>query len=866
MRILQIAVAVFLVLLFQSLSFGQYFSTTSYCPGTVGDVSTTCAWGDYDNDGDQELFVGTNNNSNCHLWQKTPAGFEDDIAPAGISFTGNVAASCWGDYNNDGLLDLFIADGNSGDLNADVLCENLGPNEGYAFQSLQLFGDCTDENVAKGAVWGDFNNDGWLDLCVVYSDYHHDDGTRGPEYIIYQNQDGAGTFIANVLMPGSQAQPPNDVLAADFDNDGDLDIFICGNPSKLYLNQLDQGQEWTFTEQTGPYNQIFTSASVSDFDNDGDIDLFATEPIGNPGPGSHLFRNDEAGVFVDITAFQFRDNLPISGNATAWADFDLDGDQDLYITTNGMDVLYQNRNGDGENRFLIRPNNLSGLGDDANSRCTEWADFNNDGKSDIFMGNNIDYDNDTYRDKLYQNQYSEAPNNKYLSIKLIGAQCWCDDPSGAKESNKSAVGASVWMRYTVGGLRNIQRSQVSGGGTGSHSQGSLPLEFGVGTANFIDSVVVYWPAGDTSIFQRVPTNQRITIVEPGYYSGHGGHQVWDCNIHGNYYFSGDLTFEECQKNDGTGLMVLAGTKVLAHKTFRLNQAPKIYIKSNPLFNDPTCFFTTHGTMTEPVQFTSQYSSSNAGDWKGIEIDSPDSVYLNWTRISYAINGLHGLINSYPGDLQIYNCYFGKNSTAGIDLYSPSTATSTNIINSRFEDCSTLGIRILKDDGFAHPFAIKGDTIVGSQIGISYAGIKNINETIVPSITDCVLNYSNPNRGYGIEANSIRSQAQYLIIPRLENDSISGFSCGILLKQVGPQCELMANRIKNNGAYGLQLLSSSPLLHSSLLDVPNIFRNNAIGISCDGYSSPTVVNAVLRDNISRAAYVDARIGSSTMPSV
>ncbi len=338
--------------------------------------------------------------------------------------------------------------------------------------------------------------------------------------------------------------------------------------------------------------------------------------------------------------------------------------------------------------------------------------------------------------------------------------------------------------------------------------------------------------------------------------------TWDWHIHGNYYFSGDIRFG-WKDVDLAGLTILGGTKVLAHKTYRVNKAPKIYFQ---LFRK---YLTTYGTPNNPVCISSQYSSPSYGDWEGLVIDYPDSVYLNGTIISFANTGLSAYgVDFYPLDIQIDKCSFISHYYGGIVLYRPAIYKRMKITDSLFDHCLMFGIHIKKDDlgGEASYFA--NDTIRNSTIGIYYFG--NVHppdppDPNVPVIENCVMNSSTPNSGYGIYMSSLEvSNHDFWIRPRIENDSISGFNTGIWLQMVHSEGKLISNRIKSNGAYGLFLQSSSPNLYESEYGVPNIFRDNKIGINCDGRSYPIVTGTVFRDHISRSSIIQTRIGTTPMP--
>ena len=190
-------------------------------------------------------------------------------------------------------------------------------------------------------------------------------------------------------------------------------------------------------------------------------------------------------------------------------------------------------------------------------------------------------------------------------------------------------------------------------------------------ATTIDTILVFWPSGDTSIFEKVGVNQRITAVEHGDFMGKGACLKWDWNIHGHYYYSGDIRLLVGGKFMPAGLTVAAGTRIYAHKTFRTNLKPKISFGQAQHYSTgwEGTYLTTYGTSTNQVYFTSQYTPPASGNWTGLVIYDPDSLFLHYTNVTYATTGLYGSDYQYaPERFQITNSTFLGHTSAGVDLY------------------------------------------------------------------------------------------------------------------------------------------------------------------------------------------------------
>ncbi len=402
------------------------------------DASTdtwAASWADYDGDGDQDLFVTTRDpNQANELYRNNGDGTFTKITSGAIATDkASSMASTWGDYDNDGDLDLYVAN-NIGYPNF------LYRNEGNG-SFTRIYNDpaVSDLGYAHGAAWGDYDNDGLLDLFVAsfFSSRFNQ---------LYRNNgDGTFTLDANNAVCKEAASSVGGFWA-DYDNDGWLDLFVANNNGEnnsLYHNDGNG----SFTRITsGPVvsdGGYSVGASWADYDNDGDLDLF----VANAGnQNNFLYRNDGNGSFTKITAGDIVNDGGHS-HGSAWADYDQDGWIDLFVANdqNQDNFLYRN-NGDGTFSKIENAITLA----DGYSFGSAWADYDNDGDQDLFIANRSNNTN-----FLFRNIKGDC--QSWLCVKLVGTIS-NKAAIGAKVKVKATVyGQPIWqMRHisaqTGGGI------------------------------------------------------------------------------------------------------------------------------------------------------------------------------------------------------------------------------------------------------------------------------------------------------------------------------------------------------------------------------------------------------------------------------
>ncbi|MDB6019020.1 MAG: putative peptidase [Pedosphaera sp.] len=300
-----------------------------------------------------------------------PAIFAQQFTPISIAVPGVSHGSvAWGDYDKDGDLDLLI----TGDTGAGLITRIYRNDGGTNFVDIQA----ALPGVSTGsAVWGDYNGDGYLDFALTGM------SSTGRVTRIYRNN-GAGTFVdINANLPGLEGAK---VAWGDYDNDGDLDLFLTGYTGSTYVGRIyrnDGNDVFTDSGITTVAGGADGSAAWADFDNDGDLDLVFAGFTGTTGTGqsSRLYRNN-GGTFTNITGISL---TAMSACSLAWGDYDNDGSLDLLMAGSSISGvqsfptlrLYRN-NGLGTG-FTSISTALPG----AQNCSLAWGDFDNDGRLDV---------------------------------------------------------------------------------------------------------------------------------------------------------------------------------------------------------------------------------------------------------------------------------------------------------------------------------------------------------------------------------------------------------------------------------------------------------------------------------------------------
>jgi enediyne biosynthesis protein E4 len=492
-----------------------------------------CGWIDYDQNGLFDLYLVNSAATKIYKPQKPLRGalyrnngdgtFTDVTERAGVGAEGLFGMGvAIGDYDNDGFPDLLVLG-----YGRCILYHNNG--DGTFTDVSKKAGVENPGRWASSAAWFDYDNDGRLDLVIAnYVDwtpetnhycgdkgagmrsYCHPDVYHGQAPTLYRNN-GDGTFTDVSKASGVGAKPGNGlgVVTFDYDNDGWQDIFIANDnmPNFLFHNNRDG----TFTETAylagvavsgDGHSEAGMGVDAADTTGSGRMDLIVTHLDQQLG---RLYRNLGEMGFEDAT---FSSKLSYatfkySGFGTCFLDYDNDGWRDLFIANGHVldnvakyrpDITY------AEPKLMMRntgggilENVSDRLGPDLMrprvSRGAAAGDFDNDGDVDLLISNNGE------TAQLLRNDGGNA--NHWLEILLIGTK-----------SNRDGVGAR--LKVTAGDL--VLYDQRKGGG--SYQSAPDPrLHFGLGQKTKVDSVEIQWPSGTVTRLRDLPADKIIAVEE-----------------------------------------------------------------------------------------------------------------------------------------------------------------------------------------------------------------------------------------------------------------------------------------------------------------------------------------------------------------
>lgn len=444
--------------------------------------SRGCAWADYNNDGWVDLLVANRDGRNESLFRNLGNGtFAQVTSDPVVSSGGDSMGGGWGDVDNDGNLDLFVLTADGGN---EFYFRNQGDGTFTRVLGAAPGTPSNDGGDTVSSSWADFNGDGFLDLFTS-----NNAGRNG----LYEGKgDGSFTKVTTGSLV-TTADRHYGCAWADFDNDGDPDLFVASNGGRGILYENNAGTLEAVAVTTislAPAASI--GAAWADYDNDGFPDLFVANGGTTAGPqNNYLYRNSGNGTFAKVTTGQIVTDRE-SSDGCAWGDYDADGFLDLFVAnvSGENNSLYHN-NGDGTFTKVVTGSLVNDGGD---SRGCAWGDFDNDGFLDLYVANGGNQNNFLYR--------NAGNANHWFTVRLIGTI-----------SNRDGIGAKVRVQATVGGRSLWQLREVSGG-SGRASQNDLRAHFGLGDATIIDTLRIEWPSGIVQELRDVAPRQFLTVTEP----------------------------------------------------------------------------------------------------------------------------------------------------------------------------------------------------------------------------------------------------------------------------------------------------------------------------------------------------------------
>ncbi len=473
-----IAFAVVIVCVTGPIQAQTLFSNVSESAGVnAAGLHHSVAIGDFDQDGREDIYVGTKFAPNKLFRNKGGMEFEEVSIPAGVDDEGTTNATLWGDFNNDGWLDL-------------VTGNYLQANRLYLNQGDGTFEDVTDEwNVGNAGPCrslhaADFDQDGWLDLYVVNINSHN---------AMLRNTGGDGflnlTFPTGTIDTGIGMG----ALFYDSDNDGDVDLYLThdGNQVNKFFRNDGNAQFTEIATEIGlDYQGNCMGVDAADINHDGWMDLYISDLY-----PSELFLNNGDGTYTSAGA-----EAGVDDSGMTWGclffDYDQDAEADLYIANDYAFAPLPNRLyrglGDGTFEWInpadtILQHNHSDYG-------MASGDLDGDGDLDLAIATTGSALQPGFQILENLNQ-----NGHFLGLQLEGTS-----------SNRSAIGARIEVHF--GGQVRYDEVHCGQGYSGASS---LRVHMGLGETTEVDSLFIRWPNGNHSSHGSFAADSVYHIIEPG---------------------------------------------------------------------------------------------------------------------------------------------------------------------------------------------------------------------------------------------------------------------------------------------------------------------------------------------------------------
>ena len=438
--------------------------------------------------------------------------FEERSKSAGLADQVGAANVTHADIDNDGDLDLLFLRGGWERAKRPSLLRNRGDG---SFEDVTAAAGLLAPIASHSGAWADYDNDGLVDLYMVGEINRGRPDPRDPGRLYHNNGDGTFTDVA------ASAGVLNDrwgkgAAWGDYDNDGDPDLYVSNNgePNRLYRNDGDG----TFTDVAPALGVTEPMSSFAcwwfDYDNDGRLDLFVCNfgntlsniirsHLGQPSDGERprLYRNEGPAGFRDVTTEAGLDRV-LACMGSNFGDFDNDGYLDMYLGTGRPEyryvmpnVLFKNVGG----RRFEDVTMSSGTGHLQKGHGVAFADWDRDGDPDLFLEAGGATPGDRAHNVLFQNP---GYGNHWLTIRLVGTR-----------TNRAAIGARVRVDLPRpgGGVDSRHREITSGSSYGGNP---FPLTIGLGKAEAVSTLEITWPTSQTrQVFHDLPVDSAIELIE-----------------------------------------------------------------------------------------------------------------------------------------------------------------------------------------------------------------------------------------------------------------------------------------------------------------------------------------------------------------
>lgn len=442
-----------------------------------------------------------------HLYRNLGNGtFEDVTQKAHADDHAFGMGATIGDYNNDGYPDIFVSN-----YGANILYKNNGNG---TFTNVTKKAKVAGLNECSvGAVWFDYDNDSFLDLYVAnylnfdptYKYFYAPDGFTGPmaydaqaDYLYHNNGDGTFEDVTKKMGINDIDGRGMGVAAADYDDDGFVDVFVANDHTVNYLWHNDGGKGFTDrgTMSGTAFSQagestVSMSVDFADFNGDGLLDLFKSDDT-----YCSLYENVGNGVFSDksyaagiaMAAAQF------VGWSSTFVDYDNDGDADIFKTNGALKHLYGQEDqvfeNIGDGKFKDVSTDLgSYFKEEYVGRGACLGDYDNDGDFDAYI---VNLNN---RGMFLRN--NKGNQNNWLLLNLVGTK-----------SNHDGIGARV--KVTSGGKTQAAQKR---GTTGYLSQNDPRMHFGLAKNDNAEKIEIKWPSGIVQVLENIKANQILTVTE-----------------------------------------------------------------------------------------------------------------------------------------------------------------------------------------------------------------------------------------------------------------------------------------------------------------------------------------------------------------